>query len=220
MVQLRAGLVGAAASILSTLFLLTTAYARADEPAPQPFDIQPQSLSAALAEFARQSHEEILFAPEVVAQKRSGGVRGTMQPLVALKVLLKDSGIPFSSTPNGAILIGSAGGASSQFSATQASETSPQEGKKSASGEFRVAQVDQANAGPQTVGDDQSLEKKKQEGLTEIVVTGTHIRNAAPVGSPVYVHDSNEIKEKVARQHWRNLPPNCRKTLLRLIRLR
>src|SRR5882757_4480578 len=102
MVQLKAGLVGAAASILCAFLLLSTAYARADDRAPQPFDIGPQSLATALGEFARQSQEEILFAPEVVAEKHSGGVRGTMVPVAALKILLKDSGLPFSSTPNGA----------------------------------------------------------------------------------------------------------------------
>ncbi len=120
MVQLRAGLVGVAAlSSLCTLILLSTAYARADERTPQAFDIGPQSLATALAEFARQSREEILFAPDVVAQKQSGGVRGTMPPLAALKILLKDSGLPFSSTPNGAILVGAAGGSALAVSATE-----------------------------------------------------------------------------------------------------
>src|SRR6266853_2791800 len=114
--QLKAAAVGAVLSIFCTFILLTAAYARADEPAPRPFDIGPQSLAAALSEFARQSHEEILFAPDVVAQKLSSGVRGTMQPLAALRLLLKDSGLAFTTTPNGAILVGAPGSAANPLS--------------------------------------------------------------------------------------------------------
>src|SRR5579885_2709759 len=92
---------------LSALFLLqTVANARADEKAPQSFDIAPQPLSTALTAFARQSHEEILFAPDVVANRKTAGVKGTMTAVVALKVLLRESGLPFNSTPSGAILVG------------------------------------------------------------------------------------------------------------------
>src|SRR5580700_10154388 len=108
---LKAAVVGAAASLSLTLLLISTAYARAADAAPQPFDIAPQSLAAALSEFARQSHKELLFAPGVVAQKGTHGVRGTMEPLAALKILLKDSGLSYSTTPAGAILVGSAGNA-------------------------------------------------------------------------------------------------------------
>src|SRR5882757_7827761 len=119
----KAALLGATTSLLCTILLLSTAYARADERAPQSFDIRPQGLATALSEFARQSHEEILFAPDVVAEKRSGGVRGTMQPLEALKVLLNDSGLPFGSTPSGAILIGQVG-ASPMISTGDAGDSS------------------------------------------------------------------------------------------------
>src|SRR3984957_17897474 len=138
----KGALLGATTSLLGTLLLLSTACGRADERAPQSFDIRPQSLAAALSEFARQSHEEILFAPDVVAEKRSGGVRGTMEPLAALKILLNGSALPFSSTPSGAILIGQAG-ASAVVSAGGAPNESQKEGKKSSSGDFRVAQLDQ-----------------------------------------------------------------------------
>ena len=170
---LKAALVGATTSLLCALLLLSTAYARADERDPQSFDIRPQGLAAALSEFARQSHEEILFAPDVVAEKRSGGVRGTMQPLAALKVLLNDSGLPFSSTPSGAILIGQAG-ASPVISAGHAGDSSQKEGKKNSSQDFRLAQVDQgANSQSPTLGNSASRpQDSSQKGqLAEIIVT-------------------------------------------------
>jgi iron complex outermembrane recepter protein len=163
---------------LCALFLIkTVAYARADEPIPQTFDIGPQSLAPALTSFARQSHEEILFAPEVVATKRTAGVKGTMTALVALKVLLKDSGLPFSSTPSGAILVGSPASNATQSASPTPSpsdDSHTQEVGKKSSQDFRVAQVDQANPRPSAVGNaNQSSTSGQGAGpaLTEIIVT-------------------------------------------------
>jgi hypothetical protein len=95
-----------AVALLCALMLLSMGRARAgDAPAP-PFDIAPQSLGSALTAFARQSQQEILFSPELIAQKSSSGVRGIMPPLAALKILLDGSGLSVTSTRNGAILIG------------------------------------------------------------------------------------------------------------------
>jgi hypothetical protein len=77
-----------------------------DEPSAHHFDIGAQSLSSALNEFARQSQQQILFAPDIVAQRLSSSMRGDMQSLAALKLLLKDSGLTFTTTANGTILVG------------------------------------------------------------------------------------------------------------------
>jgi hypothetical protein len=97
---------GVVASILCAVNLLSIGLAHAGVTTPEVFAIGPQSLAGALAAFARQSQQEILFAPELMARKSSNGVRGTMSPLSALKVLLDGSGLSFTSTRNGAILIG------------------------------------------------------------------------------------------------------------------
>ena len=97
---------GSGAAAFLTLSLFLTALSRGDEPSAHHFDIGAQSLSSALNEFARQSQQQILFAPDVVAQKLSSPLRGDMQPLAALEVLLKDSGLTFKTTPSGAILVG------------------------------------------------------------------------------------------------------------------
>jgi iron complex outermembrane recepter protein len=134
---------------LYALFLLqTSVYARADERIAQTFDIGPQALSTALTAFARQSHEEILFAPDVVARKHTEGVKGTMPPVVALRVLLRSSGLPFSNTPSGAVLVGNP---TDSYSATTASEarsdtSDAKEVGKNTSQEFHVAPLDQASS--------------------------------------------------------------------------
>jgi secretin/TonB-like protein len=93
-------------ALLALVVLLSAAYSHGEEPNALQFQIPVQALSSALNEFAQQSHQQILFAPDLVAQKRSMSVRGDMQPLAALKLLLNETGLTFKTTPNGAILIG------------------------------------------------------------------------------------------------------------------
>jgi iron complex outermembrane receptor protein len=189
--RLKAAAVHAALSIFCSLILLTTAYARADDAAPRPFDISPQSLATALSEFARQSQQEILFAPEVVAQKLSSGVRGTMEPLAALKLLLRDSALTFTTTAQGAVLVGKppSGGitplssgeekvlpnATGEDLSTGASSNKDQKVPRSFWERFRLAQVDQRKAADSaTVSkESQSSDKNSQNRLQleEIVVT-------------------------------------------------
>jgi len=104
--QTKVARMGVVTSILCALILLSTGFARAGDTPPQEFDIAPQSLAGALTAFARQSQQEILFAPDLIARKTSSAVRGTMTPLAALKILLNGSGLSFTSTRNGAILVG------------------------------------------------------------------------------------------------------------------
>ncbi|MGH7880157.1 MAG: TonB-dependent receptor plug domain-containing protein, partial [Candidatus Binataceae bacterium] len=169
----------AAASILCALLLLNTASARADEPAPQPFDISPQSLATALSAFARQSQQEILYSPDVVAQKLSSGVHGTLRPLAALKILLKDSGLTVTTTPKGAILVGTppATSADSQSASSKESITSDavstqgEKPERPFGDRIRLAQATQ-DASAQ-IAPTQSGEAARGEALEEIVVTAS-----------------------------------------------
>lgn len=117
----KAAMAAAAAGLLCASWL-SSAAAHDDEPPAQAFEIAHQSLGSALTEFARQSQLEILFSPELVSQKSSGGVRGTLPPLAALKILLSDSGLSFTRTRSGAILIGASGKAPDSV-ATEAVDT-------------------------------------------------------------------------------------------------
>jgi hypothetical protein len=100
--------IGGAAAIFTFGLLLAATLSHGEE-AVRRFDIAAQDLSTALNEFALQSRQQILFTPGIVAQKISSPVHGELQPLAALKMLLKDSGLPFATTRNGAILVGSTG---------------------------------------------------------------------------------------------------------------
>lgn len=69
------------------------------------FDIPAQPLSSALRQFAQQSRREILFTPGLVAGKQSPGVAGRLPPLRALEVLLQRTGLTWTTTPAGTILL-------------------------------------------------------------------------------------------------------------------
>jgi iron complex outermembrane recepter protein len=179
--KLEAAAVGAALSIFCSFIFLTAAYARADQAAAKSFDIGPQSLATALSEFARQSEQEILFAPDVVASKLSSGVRGTMPPLAALQVLLKDAALSFTTTPNGAILVGSPAQrpAGPRPSSDEVGGAQPGDRENGAQkrhsfwDRFRLAQVDQGNSTATAVATeaDEQGSKKESLQLEEIVVT-------------------------------------------------
>ena len=94
-----------ATAALTIALLLSATHSRGEEPNSQHFDIPVQALSGALNEFAQQSHQQILFAPDLVAQKHSTLVHADLRPLVALNLLLEDSGLTFKTTLNGTILI-------------------------------------------------------------------------------------------------------------------
>ena len=160
---------------------LGTACAQENEQHPQAFDIQPQGLSAALGEFARQSQREILFAPRLAEQKNSDGVHGTMEPAAALRILLKSSGLSFSTTPTGAILVGQPGGMQPTPPENR-QETGPddEKAKRSFSDRFRVAQVgDGAPASPRSVDSGASADSSNagtsNASLEQIVVTAERL---------------------------------------------
>lgn len=181
---IKAAIVGAAVSVLCAFLLLSSAVARPAEAAPQPFDIGPQSLAAALKEFARQSHEVLLFAPETVAGKNSSGVRGTMEPAAALRILLKDSGLTFSTTPSGAILVGSPESASAA-PALRTSQTTEQNRGSSTGSSLQLAQSTMGTAATAPpVG--ATATTPKQPVLQEVIVTALRReQNVQNVGSTV-----------------------------------
>ena len=68
---------------------------------PVVFDIKPQPLASALNAFAVQSHQTILFTPEIAVGKTSQGVKGNMAPSDALAKILAGTGLVSSRSPDG-----------------------------------------------------------------------------------------------------------------------
>ncbi len=93
-------------AVLSATSGLSVALAQAG-PAPEAidFDIPSQSLAAALSEYARQSGQQLLFSPELVAGKDAPAIQGVQSPAAALDALLQGAGLYSGRTEAGAILI-------------------------------------------------------------------------------------------------------------------
>jgi iron complex outermembrane recepter protein len=69
------------------------------------FDIRPQSVSSALQALAMQTHEQILFTPEITTGKTTQGVKGALTVDAALSQLLVGTGLSSSRSVDGMILV-------------------------------------------------------------------------------------------------------------------
>jgi iron complex outermembrane recepter protein len=95
-------------SLLPALVLACTLGAQVSVAAadhPKLFNIERQNLAAALNQFAAQSDRQILFSTDVVTSKHSSGVKGELEPEVALRRLLKGTGLSYRVTSDDTILV-------------------------------------------------------------------------------------------------------------------
>ena len=138
-------------------------------------NIPAEGLGPALNALAKDRNFQIVYVTEEIANVRTDGAVGEFTTEEALKRLLAGTGLTFRYLDDKTVTIGSATtppGRSSRNSKAISSESSDDsnanpEGKKSSSGEFRVAQVDQgANSQASTVGNSTA-----NQGLSEIIVT-------------------------------------------------
>jgi iron complex outermembrane receptor protein len=187
----------------------------AADPAPQAYKIEPQSVSTALKAFAAQSNMQLIFTEADVGSAKTNGVSGTKAPREALAEILKGTGLKFEFTANNVVVVKKAvREAKSDPSSPADQNTREKEGKNSSSQDFLVAQVDQGTVGPQAVGnsDDQNSKKKKrEEGLEEIVVTGSRIPTVAgnqvqPVRS--YTREDIEVSGQTTIGDFLNTLPD------------
>jgi hypothetical protein len=63
------------------------------------FDVPPQVLAAAIPSFMHVTEVEVVFTPELVANKRTNGVFGSFTVEEGLEVLLDGTGLTFTVTP-------------------------------------------------------------------------------------------------------------------------
>ena len=99
---------------LSTAALVTTTAMVAAPPAwaqqVRRFDIAAQDLNAALRQFANLTGRDVLYAPALVAGRRSAGVQGRMSERDALTALLTGTGLRFEQTQsNGFVVVPGSG---------------------------------------------------------------------------------------------------------------
>ena len=159
---------------------LMSAMATAD---PVAIDIKSEPLPTALKEFARQTRVQVAVQSELTAGKTSSTVSGKYEPADALAALLKGTGLvayPVNANTYGIRAISGDGppGFTGKPSTGVVTPGTP------------VVQLTQtATAGANQTGgpvapEPASADSGKKDDLSEIVVTGTHIRGA-PLSSPV-----------------------------------
>ena len=179
-----------AASITAMAISIAAAQAQAME-----FDIEAQPLSTALLEFNEQAGVIVMVSGDLVEGKFSPAVQGSMEPEDALDKILSGSGLKAADAPNGAYTITLA-------SASLGEGSSPEP--------FRVAQLDQEENRAVTLPSDRGVDDDDQERDT-IIVTGTNIRGAAPVGSPLQQFTREEIERSgrgTVQEFFETVPQN------------
>ena len=155
------------------------------------FDIAAQPLATALVEFAKQSDRQILFSTQVVESKRTEGIKGEFEPEVALRQLLKGSGLTFRLSGDDTISVDLPHSA---------------EGAQAASPTLRVAQgrtaaeADQDKSGRVEDGSsaDTNSDKPAQELETVVVTAGSRLRRSNEGPSPVVVITHEDIERSGA----------------------
>src|SRR5258708_5446525 len=119
------------------------------------FDIPAESLSKALRDYGRATHQQLLFTEDLTAGKTAPPVRGTFDPSEALAHLLAGSKLSAQRTPTGALVV------------------------------VREGETQR----PPVAG---GVETPQQ--VSEVVVTGTHIRGVQglPTPSLTFTHEAIE----------------------------
>ena len=173
---------GTASVLALTAALAVPAAAQDQAPeAEKVFHIPAQSLSRALADFSRQSDLIVVAPTRLTAGKSAPEVTGEFAPYEALGKLLQGSGLNYSHDEDGSITV-----------------VKPPTGKKtgSAAGPTRLAQVAETERQSDAGSDVEPVEvteEDEEEGLENIVVTGTNIRGVAPDSSPSFTFDREDI---------------------------
>ena len=174
---------------LCTLFLVVTA--AADSPRQQ-VNIPPGDLSTALNALAKQSGTDLVYRPEQVKGLKTQGVSGNLSVEDALTKLLAGTPLTVNRDSTGAVLI------STPKPHANAAPSNPATGSVTpANSEVRVAQAQTSATAPNQAGPETAEESKtaKDQGLTEIVVTGTHIHNVAPISPVITITHDDIVRE-------------------------
>jgi iron complex outermembrane recepter protein len=161
------------------------------------FDLPAQPLAESLKAVGAKANVNVMVSPSLVDGKQAPALKANLSAKDALDQLLKGSDLDYHFINDQTVVIREKRAPAAKDKPTQISSADPpsptREDGKNSSQDFRVAQVDQTPAGFQVeVGKSEDSKKAKEEGLSEIVVTGTYIHNIAPV-TPITTITHEEI---------------------------
>jgi iron complex outermembrane recepter protein len=168
-------------------------------------NIPAEGLGPALNALAEDRNFQIVYVTEEIANVRTAGAIGEFTTEEALKQLLAGTGLTFRYLDDKTVTIESAitphersGHPSTTSSASAEPTVADQEGKKSSSGGFRVAQVDQGTARSSAVADTAPYSTNSQGGplLSEIIVTANkRAENLQNIGAGISVVTAERLDE-------------------------
>lgn len=161
------------------------------------FDIRSASLDDALKEFASQSGLQIAYFTRIAAGRTATPVSGTYTAEEALRTLLHASGLRFERIDKQTVAIRGAEGTTSATAGGQWDSIAMRDSAKGRS--LRLARADAQDEAPARAGDTPpSLER---EVISEVLVTGTHIRGVENDTVPVLTFD----REYIERSGYSNM---------------
>lgn len=177
------------------------------------FNLPAQPLAESLKAIGAQTGINIMVSPPLVDGKQAPALKATVSVKDALAQLLAGTNLEYHFVNDQTVVIRERSQAPADTVPPAGSSGGPtqdnlKEAGKNSSQNFRMAQVDQASPGSQSV---EEKRKKEKEVLQEVVVTGTHIKGVEPVGSPVIVHTREEIDQSgvtTLEQFARVMPEN------------
>src|SRR5258707_4667778 len=160
-------------------------------------EIPAGDLTVALEALIKQTGVEVVYQSSQLKGLRTKGVSGDFAPADAITKLLAGTPLQLQTDSSGAMLIASPrAGFSPAADSKNSKDAVPQSNSGSpVSGQPRLAQADSTQGQNQenaNVPDSKSQDTGKT-GLEEVVVTGTHIRGAPPIGSPIITVTSDDI---------------------------
>ncbi len=149
-------------------------------------DVPAGNLIEGLESLARQCGVDVIYPSGELKGLTTRGVSGTLEPKEAFRKLIE--GTPLILKEQGSAVLISLPSASTRAlsgnpSDTAGSDAQSQEGKKSSSGGFRVAQVDQGKTSSPPTVEKEEASKKQPVDLEEVIVTGSRIPLTAKEGA-------------------------------------
>jgi iron complex outermembrane recepter protein len=168
------------------------------------FAVEPQELRSALNVWAEQAGMSV-----ALASGQAGGVvttprvEGDLPPERALQMLLAGTGLTFTFVDSRSVAVHSASSPAKVRRVAMAGDES-----RTGPAEVERGQTKAAGGGDRITNDSSA---KADEILTEVVVTGTHIRNAPPGASPISTYTRVDIERTgylSTEDFVRSLPQN------------
>ena len=195
------------ATLAIALAVSVSGIARADS--PKPVNVPAGDLTTALELLEKQSGVEIVYRPELLKGLHTDGVKGTLSSEEAVTRLLKGTTLRLHGDRTGVLLITEAGSEGTAASKVGGTELAAKQQDQPSSGDrLPLAQTNQGqdqsavSVEKASQNSSEGAENKKasrseaaKDRLSEMVVTGTHIRGLESIGSPTMTITREEIDQ-------------------------